>query len=184
VGTYNGLQMGPLRTNVRCGGTTGMLLNWRKRRQRGIPLEAAAVIGGVPAVSMTSVARIPLHLSEHEIAGGLMGEPLPVVQCETIDLAVPVTAEIVLEGEIPTDEYELDGTSGEHTGYTILNRLGFPPLTPRDPWYGYELGNLSAEYQRHAEMAERGEFEQAARILMDSNRKVNDEHVHMYLGEE
>jgi UbiD family decarboxylase len=122
VGTYNALLMGPLRTNLRCGGTTGLLDHWRKARARGEPLQVAAVIGGVPAVSMTSVARVPLHLSEHDVTGGLMGEPLPVVRCETSDLLVPATAEIIIEGEVPTDQQELDGASGEHTGYTILSR--------------------------------------------------------------
>jgi 4-hydroxy-3-polyprenylbenzoate decarboxylase len=125
-GIYNSLQTGATRTNVRCGPHTGMLVHWRKCKQRGIPLQAAAVIGPLPSVVMASGARIPGHLSEHEVAGGLVGEPLPVVRCETMDLLVPASAEIVIEGEIPTDTWEMDGASGEHTGYTILNRWVWP----------------------------------------------------------
>lgn len=59
-------------------------------------------------------------MSEHAIAGGLMRESLPVVRCETIDMEVPASAEIVIEGELATDWLEPDGASGEHTGYTIV----------------------------------------------------------------
>jgi 4-hydroxy-3-polyprenylbenzoate decarboxylase len=64
--------------------------------------------------------------SEHDIAGGLLGEPIPLVRCETSDLLVPATAELVIEGEIPTDGWELDGASGEYTGYTILDYWVWP----------------------------------------------------------
>lgn len=119
VGTYNALMMGPLRTSCRCP-TNQMSLHWQKEKRARRPLPAAAVIGAVPAVSMVSSAKIPYGTSEHAIAGGLMGEPLPVVKCETIDLEVPATSEIVLEGELATDWLELDGASGEHTGYTVV----------------------------------------------------------------
>jgi UbiD family decarboxylase len=119
VGTYNALMMGQLRTSCRCP-TNHMSVHWRKAKQAGKPLPAAAVIGAVPAVSMVSSAKIPYGMSEHAIAGGLMREPLPVVKCETIDIEVPATAEIVLEGELATDWLEPDGASGEHTGYTIV----------------------------------------------------------------
>jgi len=39
------------------------------------------------------------------------------VRCETVDLEVPATAEIVIEGEIPTDMMEPEGPFGEYTGY-------------------------------------------------------------------
>ena len=52
--------------------------------------------------------------------GGLVGEPIPVVKCETVDIEVPASAEIVVEGYIPTDYLELDPPSGEHTGYMIV----------------------------------------------------------------
>jgi 4-hydroxy-3-polyprenylbenzoate decarboxylase len=119
VGTYNGLLMGPLRTSCRCV-VNQLATHWDKARQAGKPLPAAAVIGAVPALCMVSGAKIPYGVSEHAIAGGLMREPLPVVQCETVDLEVPATAEIVLEGELSTDWLEPDGASGEHTGYTVI----------------------------------------------------------------
>jgi hypothetical protein len=56
----------------------------------------------------------------------------------------------------------------------LWEELGFPPLTPREPWHGYELGNWSAENQRLAAQAERGEFEDVARLLT-SRRKTDQQ---------
>lgn len=125
IGTYNGLQLGPDRTNLRCGPGTHLVVHWQKCRKRGVPLQAAAVIGAVPAISMVSVAKVPYSVSELAVAGGIAGGPIDVVGCETIDLVVPATAEIVIEGEVPTDYMEPDGASGEHTGYTIVGRRVF-----------------------------------------------------------
>ena len=42
---------------------------------------------------------------------------MELVQCKTVDLAVPAHAEIVLEGFIPPDEREPEGPYGEYPGY-------------------------------------------------------------------
>ncbi|MDP2661900.1 MAG: UbiD family decarboxylase, partial [Dehalococcoidia bacterium] len=49
--------------------------------------------------------------------GGLRGEPLQLVKCETSDLEVPASAEIVIEGEIQPYERRDEGPFGEYTGY-------------------------------------------------------------------
>ncbi|MBI4322420.1 MAG: UbiD family decarboxylase [Chloroflexi bacterium] len=123
VGTYNGTLVGPLRTSCRVGTGRDFALHWRKCRARGIPLQAAAVLGAAPAVSMVSVTRLPYGMNELAVAGGIMGRPLEVVKCETVDLEVPASAEVVLEGEVPPDYLEPDAASGEHTGYTILSGM-------------------------------------------------------------
>ena len=56
------------------------------------------------------------------MAGGLAGEPIEVVKCKTVDLEVPATAEIVIEGEISieyTEEHA--GSFGEYSGYMAEN---------------------------------------------------------------
>ncbi len=98
VGTYNGVPMTPFRTTCRLQHGAQMRLHIQKARQRGEPLEAAAVFGAVPVVGMTSTAKAPYGMSELALAGGLAGEPIEVVRCETVDLVVPASAEIVLEG--------------------------------------------------------------------------------------
>lgn len=54
----------------------------------------------------------------------------------------------------------------------IWYELGFPPLKPREPWYGRDLGLWPEQYQRQAELGERGEFDQVAQELMKGGRKV------------
>lgn len=122
VGTYNGVLLGPAESCARVSPRGHMRIHWQKCKGRGVPLQVAAVVGPSPAVVMTSITEIPYGVSELDVAGGLAGEPIEVVRCETVDLEVPATAEIVLEGEIPTDYVLPDPASGEHTGYTFIDR--------------------------------------------------------------
>jgi 2,5-furandicarboxylate decarboxylase 1 len=68
---------------------------------------------------MAGVAKLEEIGGELEVAGGLMGEPLEVVEGETVDLPIPARAEVVIEGVIedPTAEEE-EGPFGEWTKYT------------------------------------------------------------------
>jgi 4-hydroxy-3-polyprenylbenzoate decarboxylase len=67
-----------------------------------------------------------------------MGEAIPLVKCQTVDLEVPATAEIVFEGRVSTQELEEEGPFGESMGYVDLRTLSpFMELTAvthrRDP---------------------------------------------------
>ena len=125
VGTYNGVLMGPLQSSARVSPRGDMRVHWEKCKAKGIPLQVAAVIGAVPVVAAVSVTEVPYGVNELEVAGALQGEALDVVRCETMDIEVPASAEIVLEGEIPTDFLIPDPPSGEHTGYTFIDRMSF-----------------------------------------------------------
>lgn len=59
------------------------------------------------------------------MAGGIAGEPLELVKCKTVDLEVPATAEIVIEGELPTDSMEREAPFREYAGY-----MGEPSVEP------------------------------------------------------
>lgn len=56
-------------------------------------------------------------LDELSVAGGLRGEAVDVVKCETHDLLVPATAEIVIEGFFRPNFLEEEGPFGEYPGY-------------------------------------------------------------------
>jgi 4-hydroxy-3-polyprenylbenzoate decarboxylase len=115
VGMYNSQVYGPLRANVAT--SRHLHQHWEKCRKRGVALEVAAVIGAVPAISFVAAADVPHGVSEIDIAGGLIGEPVEMVACETVDLEVPATAEVVIEGEIPTDCMDEEGPTGENRGH-------------------------------------------------------------------
>jgi 4-hydroxy-3-polyprenylbenzoate decarboxylase len=117
VGNYRGLIKGPDLTGLMSGTPQDLSAHWEKCRKRGVPLEVAIVVGTVPAVSYAATQKVPPDVDELALAGGLMGEPVKLIKCQTVDLEVPATAEIVLEGIIPTHYMEEEGPFGESMGY-------------------------------------------------------------------
>jgi UbiD family decarboxylase len=121
TGIYNiGNYRGQIKAPDRTGGlftSQHMGLHWRKCKARGKPLEAAIAIGVIPSLAYAATAKIPYDFDEYRLAGGLAGEAVEVVQCKSVDLQVPATAEIVIEGTIPTDTIEPEGPFGEYPGY-------------------------------------------------------------------
>ena len=89
----------------------------RRAESKGAALPCAIVLGLHPLVSMGSLAYPPADVGKFEVVGGLLGEPLQVAPCATIDLHVPASAEIVIEGEILPGVREPEGPFGEFTGY-------------------------------------------------------------------
>jgi len=86
---------------------------FEKTKGAGKPLEIAVLIGAHPALYLAAAAKIT---GEYAVTGSLIGEPLRVVDGETVDVPVPADAEIVLEGRI-TLENEDEGPFNEYTGY-------------------------------------------------------------------
>jgi 4-hydroxy-3-polyprenylbenzoate decarboxylase len=62
-------------------------------------------------------APLPKHVDELMLAGFLRGEAVELVRAKTVDLEVPASAEIVLEGYIERGELGTEGPFGDHTGY-------------------------------------------------------------------
>ncbi len=88
---------------------------WKKTRQE--PLPAAAVIGADPATILAAVTPVPDTMSEYHFAGLLRGRRTELVDCKTVPLKVPASAEIVIEGHVSLDDYGDEGPYGDHTGY-------------------------------------------------------------------
>ncbi|MFC1930470.1 UbiD family decarboxylase [Chloroflexota bacterium] len=117
IGNYRSMVKSQTRTGVFCLDPQHLNIHWQLCRAKGIPLQAAAVLGAPPSLGFAATAKLPYGVDEYDIAGGIAGEPLELVKCKTIDLEVPATAHIVLEGEIPTDSLEREAPFGEFTGY-------------------------------------------------------------------
>ena len=64
----------------------------RRAEAAGSALPCAIVLGLHPLVSMGSLAYPPADVGKFEVVGGLLGEPLQVAPCATIDLHVPGVA--------------------------------------------------------------------------------------------
>ncbi len=95
-------------------------------QELGRPMEAAMVIGGHPLIMFAAGFVAPFGMDELAIAGGLLGEPVRLVKCRTIDIEVPADAELVLEGEIFPDEIAAEGPFGEVTG--TYSKAGTAPV--------------------------------------------------------
>lgn len=82
------------------------------------PLEVAIVFGyDAPFLMASQMSSALYGVDKYEIDSSLRGEPLELVQCETVDILVPANAEIVLEGRIVPGKREIEGPFGELMGY-------------------------------------------------------------------
>jgi UbiD family decarboxylase len=123
IGNYRGMVKARTRLGMNAGGQQHISQHWRKWQKIGKPMPAAVVIGAPPSVSYASVVKIPYGVDEYAVAGGLAGEPVPVVKAKTVDLVVPAYAEIVIEGFINTELMEPEAPFGEFTGYMDPQQL-------------------------------------------------------------
>jgi 4-hydroxy-3-polyprenylbenzoate decarboxylase len=83
----------------------------------GRPMPFALALGTEPAIPFVSGMPLDEGVDEAGFLGGYLGEPVDVVDCETVDLQVPATSEIVIEGTLAAEETALEGPMGEYSGY-------------------------------------------------------------------
>jgi 4-hydroxy-3-polyprenylbenzoate decarboxylase len=86
-------------------------------------MEVAVAIGTDPAVTFSAIVPAPPDVEEYLIAGFLRAAPVELVKCETVDLEVPASSEIILEGYVNLDELRTEGPFGDHTGFYSLEDL-------------------------------------------------------------
>lgn len=121
VGTYSGHMRARNRLMCAIGPVHhARLFHWRSAREKGIPLPAAIVIGAIPVIAYVGSVNIPYGVDELAVAGGLIGKPIELVRCKTVDIEVPASAEIVIEGEISTEVGEPYSAFGEYPGYMMM----------------------------------------------------------------
>lgn len=91
------------------------LARWRETHTD--PMPVAVVIGADPGTILAAVTPVPDTLSEYQFAGLLRGQKVELVDCKTVPLKVPATAEVVLEGHVSLTDTAPEGPYGDHTGY-------------------------------------------------------------------
>ncbi len=120
---YNRLMiMGKDRTSIHITASKHLWEFYRKAEARGEALPVAFAVGVHPAIGLGALAIGSIDEDERAIMGGILGEPLELVRCETSDLLVPAHAEIILEGEILPGERTPEGPFSEFTGYSLGER--------------------------------------------------------------
>jgi 2,5-furandicarboxylate decarboxylase 1 len=112
------------RLMIRDGASTGIFMErghlreiYEKYQRAGEPMPIAGFIGSHPVWSMGALYAGSRDVEEYDVIGGLLGEPLEVVECITQrGLQVPSRAEFVLEGTVEPSESVEEGPFGEFTG--------------------------------------------------------------------
>ena len=117
VGTYRLQMKGPQRLGLYVGGAQHAARHIRQYDARKEDMPVAIAIGVDPTIVLASITKFTYGTDEFAVAGGLRGEAVPLVRCETVDLEVPANAEIVLEGIIRAGYREPEGPFGEFSGY-------------------------------------------------------------------
>jgi UbiD family decarboxylase len=154
-------------------------------------LPVAMVLGAHPLFMLAASARVPFHVDEREIAGGLLGEGLEVVRTPLHGLRVPASAEYVLEGVIDPRHRAEEGPFGEFSGYSsdrsTHNRLDVQAVLHRRDglWVDVVGGNSDehlnlARVPREAEMIER--LKERFACVVDVHYPRSGTHFHCYLS--
>jgi 4-hydroxy-3-polyprenylbenzoate decarboxylase len=107
-------------------GQHGPSMYYQKYEAKGKPMPMAIAIGTDPACTLAAISLVPSGINERDLAGGLRGKPVELIKCETCDLEIPATAEIVLEGEVIPHERRPEGPFGEYTGYFASDKAPRP----------------------------------------------------------
>ena len=92
-----------------------MFLDHYVPARRAMPI--AIAIGCDLPSHLAAAATFKIGGNEAELAGGLGERPVELVKCETSDLCVPASAEIVIEAEVLPDRIAQEGPYGEYPGY-------------------------------------------------------------------
>ncbi len=85
--------------------------------ERGEPMPIAVIIGHHPAYYFAAATTVAYGDDEMALAGAFLGEPVPLVACETVPLEVPANAEIVIEGHVLPGERRPEGPFSEFQDY-------------------------------------------------------------------
>src|SRR6266536_342966 len=73
--------------------------------------------GPEPVLPYCATAPMPEGLDELLLAGFLARRRIEMVKCVTVDLEVPASSHIVLEGYVEPGERRREGPFGDHTGF-------------------------------------------------------------------
>jgi len=117
VGIYRVMIQGPKEAGILIAPTQHIGMMYREYELHDEPMEIAIFLGGDPLLYVVGAAPLRFGDDEFSLLSAIRGEPIQLVKCETVDLEVPATAEIVIEGVVPPKIRKLEGPFGEYTGY-------------------------------------------------------------------
>lgn len=126
IGTYRMMQQGKNQCGLYLSPGKDARLHITRAWQKGESIQVAAAWGIDPLFMMMGSQTFPKNISEYEFAGGIKGQPIPVVRGTTTDLLLPANAELVIEGIIRPNSVKPEGPFGEFPGYYGRPEAGCP----------------------------------------------------------
>ncbi len=126
VGTYRMMLQGKNECGLYLSPGKDARLHITRAWQKGQPIPVAAAWGIDPLFMLVGSQTFPKNVSEYEYAGGVKGQPIPVVRGTTTDLLLPAHAELVIEGVIKPNSVRAEGPFGEFPGYYGRPEAGCP----------------------------------------------------------
>src|SRR5712671_1854893 len=101
---------------------------WQQAGHKEMPI--AVAIGWEPSLGFVAGSPVPKGLCEYDVIGAIRGAPVELVKCETVDLHVPASAEIVIEGYLQLDpaKFTMEGPFAEFTGYLAGDKSPKPTI--------------------------------------------------------
>ncbi|MCP4000072.1 MAG: UbiD family decarboxylase [Gammaproteobacteria bacterium] len=115
MGFYRSLITGKDTLVINASSMSDLRQIYATAEESGVAMPIALAIGVPPALLMAASGKTPPGLSELDLAGGLMGQAVEMVKCETSNLLVPAIAEIVIEGVVDFTN-KVENTLGEFAG--------------------------------------------------------------------
>ncbi|HEY1265837.1 MAG TPA: menaquinone biosynthesis decarboxylase [Candidatus Binatia bacterium] len=95
--------------------------HYNRQKEGGGRMELAACIGGDPALTYAATAPLPDQIDELLFAGFIRKEPVDLVKAVSVDVEVPASSDVVIEGYIdPAEPLRREGPFGDHTGFYSL----------------------------------------------------------------
>ncbi len=90
-----------------------------KERPSDNAMPVAVAHGWHDVLPFCAGSPFPKHVCEWDMMGALLGQPVELVDCETVPLRVPASTEIVVEGWIDPDPatWEMEGPFADYPGY-------------------------------------------------------------------
>ncbi|MGQ7933665.1 UbiD family decarboxylase [Paraburkholderia sp. D1E] len=104
---------------IRLGSSHDLARFQARAEARGEALEAVILIGPAPEIFMSACVSLPPDGDEMSLAATMRGGPIAMRRALTVDLDVPLSAEIVIEGRILPNVRRPEGPFGEFMGYYV-----------------------------------------------------------------
>lgn len=120
VGIYRGMLLDKDKIGKLLIKTQGWGQHFIQRGMKPEPMPVAIVYGWHDVLPFCAASCFTRWVCEWDMMGAILGQPVELVKCETVDLEVPATAEVVVEGFIDPDPstFEMEGPFAEYPGYS------------------------------------------------------------------